>query len=210
MYYILEFIFTLIITYFFIKSEKPKLKFLFYGYIFFIFTLFLRIPFKFLEILLLNYYNSNYLPLFIVISSSIIITEIAKYLSLKKFLKTKSFKNGILFGIGWTTLESISIVSLNFFNFIFNFFNINYTISTFFGNLNFLEFGFIFIFNLAVTVLIVISIIKKNTIYLFYSILISLIVYFTIRNLNGINFWIFVSFTSIYSLYILFKYKHLK
>jgi len=200
-----------VITYFFIKYKKPKIKFLFYGYIFFIITLFIQIPFKFLEYIYRSYFNKGILIPFILINILIIIiSEITKYFSLKRFLKTKSYKNGILFGIGWTSIESLNIFSFYFFNYFFKLFKINYSTSYNLINNSILNFGFLLIINLAITVFIVIAIIKKNKFYLIYAIFYSFLIYFGLFLFSNNLKIIFIILILIYSFYILFYYKKLK
>lgn len=209
--YVFEILFAFLISYFFIKKEKPKLRFLFYGYFFYIITLFIQIPFRFLEYSLKNYFNSGFLLPFILIGiMTIVVSEVSKYISLGRFLKTKSYKNGILFGIGWTSLESINFISSSFFKFFFSFFNINYTTSNILMISSFVNFAFFFILNLAITVFIVISIIRNKKLYVFYAILFSIISYFGLLVLSNISKWIFVIGLLIYSFYVIFNYRKLK
>lgn len=211
MNYILEIFLAIIITYIFIKKENPKLKFLFYGYIFFIVTLFIQIPFRFLEYFFKSYFNNGILIPFILITIlTILISEISKYISLGRFLKTKSYKNGILFGIGWTTLESLNFISSYFFKIVFSFFGIEYNISNILQINSFLSFTFFFILNIAITVLIIIAIIKRKKMYILYAILFSIISYLGLLVFSSISKLIFIGFLLIYCFYIIFHYRKLK
>lgn len=209
--YIFEIFLALIFTLIFIKKEKPKLKFLFYGYFFFYITLFIQIPFRFLEYYFRNYFKNDFLlPFLLIAISTIIVSEVSKYISLSRFLKTKSYKNGILFGIGWTSIESINVVSSVFFKYVFSFFGIDYNTSNILFNNSYLTFSFFFILNLAISVFIVISIIKKKRSYLYYAILFSIISYFGLIVFSSFSRWIFAICLVIYSFYVIFHYRKLK
>jgi len=84
--------------------------------------LIIQIPIKFLGYYTRGYLKSNILiPIVLLIILSSIISEVGKYLSLKKFLKTKKINNAILFVIGWVSFESINLFSIYFFKLIFGF-----------------------------------------------------------------------------------------
>ncbi len=212
MNYIFEIIIALIITILFIKIKKPKMKFLFLGYFFLLVSLLLQIPFKYLKIIVMeNFTTTSAIPIFILTIITIIISEFTKYFSLKKFLKTKNYKNAILFGIGWVSLESINFFSILVYNFVFSYFSINFNYIPFlnnnFGILNFL---FFFIINLSITVLVIISIIKKNPYYLIFGILYSILIVIILKNVISYEKYISMIGIFIYSLYIIFKYNKLK
>lgn len=211
MTYILEVFLAIIITYIFIKKESPKLKFLFYGYFFFIINLFIQIPFRFLDYFLNIYFNNEILIPFILITIlTIIVSQISKYISLGRFLKTRSYKNGILFGIGWTTLESLNFISSYFFKIVFSFFGIEYNISNILQINSFLNFTFFFILNIAITVLIIIAIIKRKKMYILYAILFIIISYFGLLVFSSLYKLIFIGFLLIYCFFIIFHYRRLK
>lgn len=211
MFWIFEFLIALVLTYFFITRERPKVKFLLYGYLFFLVSLILQMPFKFLELKFTDYFSSSFLPIIFLNIGVIVISELTKYFSLKKFLKTKSFKNGILFGIGWVTFESINYVSLVFYSYFFGIFSLSFDYSYFiFDSLPFVSFILFFVLNLAITVLVIFSIIKKNNLYLIYAIVFSLIVFFAMFYLRGLGLHIFNSFLFLYSLYIIYYYRKIK
>ena len=127
MYYLIEIFVALLITLYFIQKESPKIRYLFYGYFFFLVTLTMQIPFRITELFLKEHMpQESRLPFILMSLGIIIMTEISKYYSLKSFVNTKSMKNGILFGIGWATIESIQYFSIIFFSFLFSFFSINF------------------------------------------------------------------------------------
>jgi len=211
MYYLIELIVALGITVYFIQKEKPNLRYLFYGYFFFLITLLMQIPFKITEIFLKEHMKQESNLPFIIISVGIIImTEISKYFSLKSFVNTKSIKNGILFGIGWATIESIQYFSIIIFSFIFSYFSINFNYNLLLSNQNdLINFFYFFIFNLSITVLVIFSVIKKKLIYLIQAILYSILVLFALRYTTQILNFIFQILFLLYSTFIIFKYKKL-
>lgn len=211
MLYLIEIGIALLITFYFIKKENPKIKFLYLGYAFFILAMILQLPFRYLELELSSLIKENLGPTIILSILTIVVSELTKYFSLKKFLKTKSYKNGILFGIGWSSIESINFITANFYYYIFTMLNLELNISPFLGeNLPIISFIFLFVFNLSLTVLIIISIIKKRFIYVMYSIWLSLImIYLPIFFEGYIKTGIYVALF-IYALIIIFKYRNIK
>ncbi|MCA9496238.1 MAG: YhfC family intramembrane metalloprotease [Nanoarchaeota archaeon] len=211
MLYLIEIGIALIITFYFIKRENPKIKFLYLGYIFFILAMILQLPFRYLELELSQTIAENLGPTIILSVLTIIVSELTKYFSLKKFLKTKSYKNGILFGIGWSSIESINFFTANFYYYIFTILNFELHISPFLGeNLSIISFIFLFVFNLSLTVLIIIAIIKKKIIYVVYSIWLSLIMIYLPIFFNGyVKTGIYITLF-LYAIYLIFKYRNIK
>lgn len=202
-----EILTVLLITLLFIYHRRPKIQYLFYGYLFFIAAILLQFPFRFLEV----YFRGNisflpYIPYLPVLA--IIVSELTKYFSLKRFMKTRSFKNGILFVIGWVSLESFSFFTVFVYGIFFSFFSININPTLFAGSTySFLNFLFFFILNLSISVLIVFSIIKKNIFYLIYAIIYSIFVSVALISVSGFQFFVFVIIAFLYSLYIIFRYR---
>lgn len=212
MYYIIEILTALLITIYFIQKENPKIRYLFYGYFFFLITLIMQIPFRITELFLKEHMPSqSRLPFIIVSMGIIIMTEISKYYSLKSFVNTKSIKNGILFGIGWATIESIQYFSVIFFSFLFSFFAINFDYTLLLKEQNqIVNFFFFFIFNLSITVLVIFSVIKNRLLYLVQAILYSCLVLYSITYIEGtLGLFLELLFV-LYSLFIIFKYKKLR
>ncbi|MDA3855491.1 MAG: hypothetical protein PF569_04485 [Candidatus Woesearchaeota archaeon] len=211
MFWIFELLIALMIAYVFIKRERPKVKFLIYGYLFFLVSLVLQIPFKFLQLTFKDYFSSSVLPIIFLNIGVIVISELTKYFSLKRFLKTKSFKNGILFGIGWATIESISYFSLIFYSFFFGFFSLSFDYLYFLPeSFPFVSFLLFFVLNLAITVFVIFSIIKKDKLYLIYAIIFSLVIFFAMLYLEKLALYIFEIFLFFYSLYIIYHYRKIK
>lgn len=208
---ILEIAIVIFITVLFIKFKNPKIRYLFFGYIGFMVALVLQFPFRYLEILLKENFGYLFIPALTMPFLAIIISELTKYFSLKTFMKTKSYKNGILFGIGWVSLESITNFSIIIYSYLFTLLSLNIEPMIFAGNsLNFINFVFFFVFNLSVSVLIIISIIKRNYFFLIYGIGYSLLVYLGLSTLSGIESLSFSVAVFAYSLYLIFKYNKIK
>lgn len=206
--FIYEIIIALFITTYFIKKENPKVHFLFLGYFFFTLSLILQIPFKILELKLGDYLGGSLIPSIIMAPLLISIAEITKYFSMKRYLKTKSKKNGILFGIGWTTLESINYYTIAFFTFVLGALSFQFDYSFFLSpDYSLLNFIFFFIVNVAVTVLVIMSVIRKKKFYLIYSIILSLVVFYGIFFLSGDEKNIFSLAAVLFSLYLIFRYR---
>lgn len=210
--WILELTISLTITYFFIKKEKPKIKFLFYGYFFLLISLILQIPLKLIIINFQDYFQNNLIPLTIINLIITLISPITKYLSIKKFIKTKSYKNGILFGIGWATFESINLFKEVFLPLFLNLFSLEININLFLNTqLTTLHFLFFFITNLAITILIIISIIKKKKNYLIAAIISNISIFFgTIILINTTYKIIFYTTFTLGALTIIFHYRKIK
>jgi hypothetical protein len=185
-HYIIELIIVFIFVYYFIKKEKPKLRFLFWGFLFSIIAFFVRLPLKlFVKWVSDNFvFEGVFVPLFLIIFLGIFLSEVTRYFSLKRYLKTKSYKNGILFGIGWAvfssliflqsfvllTLKDNGVLGSGFINYFFPVLD-NSSFSLF-------SFIFLFVLNIAQSTLCVIAIIKKSIFYVFYAILLGIVVEF--------------------------------
>ena len=211
MWWIFELTVALILTGIFYKFENPKLKFLFYGYLFFIVALILQLPFRFLEIYIKDWFEFMLLSQIIIAPFIIIISEITKYFSLKKFLNTYSFKNGILFGIGWVTLESINFFTIFIVSNFLGLFNLSFDISSLlnpeYGIYNFLYF---FIINLAITIFIIKAITAKKKKYVVHAIIYSLFIYYGLLLLGGLHKNTFTLTSLAVSTFIIFFYRFLK
>lgn len=212
MNYLIEIAVALLITIYFIHKENPKIRYLFYGYFFFLITLVMQIPFRITEIFLKEHMpHESRIPFIIVSLAIIIMTEISKYYSLKSFVNTKSIKNGVLFGIGWATIESIQYFSIIFFSFLFSFFAINFDYTLILKEQNLLvNFFFFFVFNLSITVLVIFAVIKNKILYLVQAILYSSLVLYSITYITGTLGLMLELLFVLYSLFIIFKYKKLK
>ncbi len=206
--YLFEFIIALLITFIFYKNEKPKLKFLVLGCLFFFVSLFLQIPVKFAQYYLNTVIdNVSIIPQILLLLIGIIVAEITKYISLKKFMKTSSFKNGIFFGIGWTTLESISIFSLWFYTSLFSILSIDFRPEYFITpDIPFLSFIFFFGVNLGLTVLIILSIIRKKPLFVIYAILLELVLLIGLITTTGVTKIILSTF--FYALFLCFIFYY--
>ena len=176
---IFKFLIVFAIAFFFYQAKKPKVSYFFYGILFFCIALLLQLPFKLLE------YHFNQLPyLFFQVSSVVIallaicLSELTKYFSLKKYLKTKSLKNGIFFGLGWIGFESISFLSITLYSILFSIFSIsfnpNYLVSP---TLYLWDFVYFFVVNATITMFVISSVIRKKKIYFFYGLFLSSLIY---------------------------------
>lgn len=210
MEYLGQIFFLLLITYLFVHFKKPKIRFLFYGYFFFILILLIQIPIKVAENFLLKYINFTSLPIILLNILSITLFELTKYFSLKRFVKSKSFKNEILFGIGWVSLESLSIFTTLFYSLAFTLLGVHLKYTNLTAGQNSINFLFFLLFNLAITILIIISIIKKKIKYLIISISLSYLTFFAIIYLTGLYKYLFFIITIIYSTFIIYGYKYLR
>ena len=206
----LEIFVCLLITYIFIKREKPNLKFYLLGVFVFFISLILQIPVKYLELEIMKYFSTQAISIIAVSIIGIFISELLKYYSLKRYLKkTRSYKNAIIFGLGWVTFESVTFFSLIFYQTLFSLFNMTISpsiISS--GIIPFWNFISIFIVNMGITVLVIFSVIKRDLFYLFFAILFASLVYLTLFVVHDKIFFeiIFV----MYSLFLIFKYKKIK
>ena len=211
MYYLIEIFVALLITIYFIQKESPKIRYLFYGYFFFLITLTMQIPFRITELFLKEHMpQESKLPFILMSLGIIIMTEISKYYSLKSFVNTKSMKNGVLFGIGWATIESIQYFSIIFFSFLFSFFSINFNYALLLKEQNQLvNFFFFFVFNLSITVLVIFSVIRNKIVYLIHAIIYSCLVLFLIAYTEGSTKILSEILMFGYSLFMVFKYKKL-
>ncbi len=204
---LLKLIFILIIAYYFQKKTKAKIRFFILGILFFILSLILQLPFKFVEYYLKGASISiiSIAPVLFALFA-IITSELTKYFSLRKYLKTKSPRNGILFGLGWVGFESISYFSYIFYFYILNIFSINFRPENLISaSLPFWDFIFLFIVNSAITILIIFSVIKKKLIFLFYGIYLSLGIYLVLYYIQ--SSLIFEILFLLYSLFLIFRYN---
>jgi len=206
--FFLEIVFVLMITYLYYEYIKPKVKYLFYGYFFFFIGLILQLPFRYVEILLEGVFEVVLISQYFIVPFSIVLSEVVKYFSLKKFIKTRSFKNGFFFGIGWASIESINFFTISFFSIIFSWlslsFNYTYLLNPNYGLLNFV---FLFILNLAINVYVILAITKRNIRYLIAGILFSLVSYFGLLILSGFEEVGFYVFLFSVSLFIIFHHR---
>lgn len=204
---LLEFGIALIITMIFIRIKKPKLKFLFFGYLFFLVSLVFQLPFRILEVLINNGFF-GLLNLALIPILSILVSELTKYFSLKNFLNTKNYRNGMLFVIGWVTFESITAVSIFFYSALFYTLNMSFDANFFASQeLFLLSFLFFFIVNLAASSFIVKSIIEKNYFYLILGIFFSICIYLGLIGFSGIERLFFMIVSFILSILIVFFSK---
>lgn len=212
----IELILILIFIYYFIKKEKPKKRFFLYGFLIAIIVFLFKLPINFLFNHLQNIItiNNTTIPLLLILVFSIVITEIARYFSLKRYFISKSYKNGILFGIGWATFSSLlflhSIIvdllkSINVFQYneLSKILMITEPI-----NASIMPFIFLFFLNIAQSTLIIISIIKNNIFYIIYAILLGIccnIIFLT----NNDNILIEI-FIILILFFIIFHYRKIK
>lgn len=204
---IFELIIVFLVTLFFVYYKKPKIFYLFLGYFMFLIVLLITFPLKYIEYHFLSSFDYPTLGPVLISLLFIIITEISKYLTLKRFLKVKKHKSAVLFGIGWTSLESINTVSILFYSFIFSFFLIEINPSIFLKDSIFLlPFIFLFLSNIAITTLVILAVIKKKLHFLISAIMYAFLIYlgqiFFIQE-NEIYFLLILFLSSIF---ILFKY----
>jgi len=201
---------TLVISYF-IKREHPKMLFLLWGFLFFFLSLLLQLPFRIAEFYVTDLLPSSLIPALVSGILTVIISETTKFFSLKRFMKTKSYKNGILFGLGWISLESITAVSALFYSSIFTWLGISFNPYHLLpGSYGLFTFVYLFLINAAVTVYVIIGVIKKRYAYLGVAILYAATVYLGLQFLNGFEEAAFVVLSLLYALYVIFKYRTLK
>ena len=161
---------------------------------------------RLLELEIKNLFLSDTLPILIVAFGMPIISESIKYLSLKKYLKTKSHKNGIFFGIGWVIVESIPYISMLIYTTAFSYLTLSYTPQALVeSGIPLWSFVFFFIINLSITALVVFAVIKERIYYVFYAIIYSAIIYLLLQEATEKIF--FQIFFIILSLFIIFKYR---
>jgi hypothetical protein len=211
MYYLFEIGVVMIFTMIFYRYEKPQLKYLLYGYAFFVLALLLQLPFKYLEVYIQDWFDFALLSQILLAPLIIIISELTKYFSLKRFLFTKTFKNAIFFGIGWVSLESINIftiVTVSYFLGLFNLaFDINTMLNPSYGAINFLYF---FVINIAITIFVIKAVITNQKKFLFHAIIFSLIIYYGLLLLTGIHKNTFTLTSLAFAGLIIFFYKYIK
>jgi hypothetical protein len=201
----------LLFIFFFITSTKPKVFYLFLGFFFFLVNVVIQMPFKYVYAAIEPYFaEASTIPLLIIAAVTIIISILTKYFSLKRFLKTKSYRNGILFGMGWATFESISLFTIIFFEWIFSVTQISFDYSYALAqNMPILSFIFMFITGIATTVFIVIGIIREKGIYLVMAMLFQAFIVIGINYLTIFTTEFLMIVTFIVSLFVIFSFKKL-
>jgi hypothetical protein len=212
----IEIILILIFVYYFIKKEKPKKRFFIYGFLISIIVFIFKLPINFLIYYIQNQIEiqNTSIPILLIMIFSIIITEIARYLSLKRYFKSKSYKNGILFGIGWATFSSLLFLHSVVIDFLksINLFQNNNLGSMFVIiepiSMSIIPFIFLFLLNIAQSTLIIISIIKKNIFYIIYSILLG--IFCNLIFLNNNNNLIVELIIILIIFFIVFHYRKIK
>jgi hypothetical protein len=184
---IIKILIVLLLAYFYYRIEKPKYYFFFFGVLFFLLALLLQLPFKLLEyqFMQIPYVFFQVSSLFIGIFG-ILITEATKYISLKKYMKTRKLKNGIFFGIGWVGFESISFLSIIIYSKLFAFFSLSFNSGLLVSSsLPLWSFLFFLIINSTITMFVIAAVIKRKNIYFAYAVLFSIIVYVTLYFSGG-------------------------
>lgn len=211
MFYLIEIGIALLLSYIFYSFEKPKLRYFLYGVIFIFIVMIIQSPFKLLEITMKNYFNFKLMSQALLAPIIISISEITKYISMKKFLKTKSFKNGIFFGLGWITIESINFFTISFYTFLFSIVSISFDYSTLlnpnYGLFNFLYF---LIINLSISIFVIKAVISKKIKYLFIGIFYSLLIYYSLLILDGLEKSSFTILSLLMSIAIISYYKWIR
>ena len=163
----------------FVRRERPNVLFFFLGFLFSVIAFVLKMPITLImnSISLENTFSSIILSGTIIAIAIAVINEITRYLSLKRFLSTRSYKNGILFGFGWATFS----VLIFFQNIVIAYF---LSILPYFETfeipqltLGFLEFTLLLTTILAQTIFIVFAVLKNKKRYVIYSILYSILIY---------------------------------
>lgn len=187
MNYLFEILIAVIITIYYILNQRPKLRYLIYGYFFFLITLIFQIPFQLIQIYIKQFLpKDSTIPIIVISVIVMLITIISKYYSLKSFVNTSSTKDGVLFGIGWATFESIQYFSATFFSITFTYLAINFDYNILLSQQNqYVNFLFFFVFNLSITVLIIFSIVKNRKWHLIHAIAYSCLVFYVVTYLEG-------------------------
>lgn len=206
--YSFQILFVLIMTYLYYKYLKPKFRYLLYGYFFFFVGVVLQFSFRSVEVMIERLFEVVIISYYFIAPLSIIFSEILKYFSLKKFIKTKVFKNGFFFGIGWASLESINYFTIIFFSSISTWLGLSFDYGFLLNpHYNFFNFIFFFILNLAINVYIILAITKRDIWYLFYGILYSLFSYFGLLLLHGTSKIGFYVLLFSISLFVIFYHR---
>ena len=202
----LEIVLFLFFAYFFYTKEKPKKIYFILGAFFAALSIALQLPILIMEPYLEGYITQAAVSTIIVMIASLVIMEIVKYFSLKRYLKTRSYKNGIFFGIGWVGMISIPYFSFIVYDLVLSYLSIPYhpqeLIET---TLPLWSFIFFFVINLAITVLVIFSVINKTKIYLIYALIFSILVNTTLYETGGDIILQIVYF--LFSLLIIFRYR---
>jgi hypothetical protein len=209
MFALIELILAILITYLFVYKTGARLKFLFLGYFFFCLALVMQLPLK----ILLEWTKEHFpthalLPILLITTVSIGITQVTKYFSLKRFLKTKSYKNGILFGLGWATIESIDILKIFILNTVVSTIHLTLSNSIFVDpQYSLLEFAYFFIVNVSLTSLIIFAIITKKSYFLYFTIMYALFVHIGLPFISNPTQNLLIVVTFLFSLFIIFWHK---
>ena len=209
--YFFEIFLALYIIVLYYLKLKPKVRYLFYGFFFFFVSLILQFPIRYILVgldkilIIFNLTELLFIPL------SIVVVEVTKYFSLKKFIKTRSLNFGLFFTVGWVSLASINYFTIIFFNFVLGFLSLSFDFSYLLNpNYNFFYFAYYFILNLAVSVFVISAIVYKNIYYLILGILFSLVSAIGILYFDSYFKFIFIFIMFIISVYILFNSKFKK
>jgi hypothetical protein len=206
--YFFQIFFTILIIFLYFYHLRPKMKYVFYGFFFFFVALLMQPALKYFLTILDSLLDFIYLPIFVFSGFSIVIVEVTKYFTLKKFIKTRNFHNALFFGIGWISLASINFFVIYFFDFIFSLFNFyfdyTYLLNPEYGVIFFIYY---YMLNLAVTVYVVLAIVLKDLMYLFNGVIFSLFANLGVMYLSGVMSYLFMLGTFVLSIYIIFDNK---
>ena len=99
---IMQIFITLLFVKIFYDAEHPKIRYLFYGYLFFFIALTIQLPFRYLELTLKEMFEFTLMSQVVIAPFLLIATEVTKYFSMKKFIRTRNFKNAIFL---WNGLD---------------------------------------------------------------------------------------------------------
>jgi len=187
---------------YFIKKEKPQLKFFFLALFFFFISLLLQFPLLLLQPYIHYFLGKSFIPVIFFVMLQALLTESLKYYSLKRKLKTRSMKNALLFGLTWVSLESISLVSFYFYFYLSSLVGTSFSLtSSLSSTIPFWTFFVLFSMNSLITYYIIISIVKRKKrffyIGLFYAIAFSILILLHKQNIFleiGIIFYSFIGF----------------
>jgi hypothetical protein len=206
--YFFQIFFAILVIFLYFYHLKPKMRYVFYGFFFFFVALLMQPPLKYFLTMLDRILDFVDLPVFVFSGLSIIIVEVTKYFSLKKFIKTKNFHNALFFGIGWISLASINFFVIYFFDSIFGlldiYFDYSYLLNPEYGVIFFIYY---YILNLAVSVYVVLAIVLKDLIYLFNGVSFSLIANIGLLYMSGFMNYLFMAGIFVFSIYIIFDNK---
>lgn len=206
---VVQILFVTFFAYYFYTREKPKTKFLILGFLFSLLSLLLQIPLRIFELEIEKYFLSDTVPLLLIAFGAPIISETVKYFSLKRYMKTKSHKNGIFFGIGWVIVESIPYISMVLYSTVFSYISLSYAPQSLVdSSIPLLDFIFFFIINLSITALVVFAVIKNKFYYVLYAIVYSAIIYLMLQETT--QKLLFQGIFLLVSLFIILRYRLFK